>query len=352
MNTASIDNLKSDFFEIQNADSRFNQYYHLNAPYSAVIETYRLDLEIPCFKISSFSPNHCSHSLIDDSVVLEKMKTRPLHQHDFFEIMFVLQGEALVKIEDTLRVYPSGTGCIVNCNLRHVEILSRDFRLFFLNLSKDYILSLFKTDDIFNIGKDFSRNDLKAFHFLNRNASDLNNTQKQYLDFFPLYNNMTAYKKLYAVCESIIDTTLSPQIGSSFFINSLICRFLNIISDESCFHLSNIEIDYGNDFLIFSNLTHLLENSNGRMSRSELSQRLNYSGDYLNRITKKYTGMSLFEYGTTFSLHKAEYYLLKTDMPISKIIGLLHFTNKSHFYKLFYAKHQISPKEFRSKYRI
>ena len=33
------------------------------------------------------------------------------------------------------------------------------------------------------------------------------------------------------------------------------------------------------------------------------------SGDYLNRITKKYTGMTLFEYRTTFSIRKAEFIL-------------------------------------------
>ena len=59
--------------------------------------------------------------------------------------------------------------------------------------------------------------------------------------------------------------------------------------------------------------------------------------------------MTLFEYGTTFSIRKAEYYLLKTDLSISEIIAQLKFTNKSHFYKLFYAKHHMSPKEFRSK---
>ena len=117
------------------------------------------------------------------------------------------------------------------------------------------------------------------------------------------------------------------------------------------FSIANIQVDYGNDFLIFTSLTHLLENSDGRLSRHELSDLLSYSGDYLNRIAKKYTGMTLFEYGTTFSIRKAEYYLLKTDLSISEIIAQLKFTNKSHFYKLFYAKHHMSPKEFRSKYR-
>ena len=183
------------------------------------------------------------------------------------------------------------------------------------------------------------------------NAMDADNVKKEYLDFFSLYHNPEGFQKLYQIAEEIIKITLSPQIGSSFFINGLICRFLDTLSDPSLFHLANIQVDYGNDFLIFTSLTHLLENSDGRLSRHELSDLLSYSGDYLNRIAKKYTGMTLFEYGTTFSIRKAEYYLLKTDLSISEIIAQLKFTNKSHFYKLFYAKHHMSPKEFRSKYR-
>lgn len=347
----SIEYMKNDFFEIKNFNSDFNQYYHLASPFNAVIETYRSDLEKPYFKMAGFAPDQCHHYMIDNPAFLEKMMSRPLHQHDFFEIMFVLQGEAVIKIEDTKRVYPAGTGCIVNCNLRHVEMLSHDFRIFFLNLSKDYILSIFQADDIFKENCAHSQDELQAFHFLNQNVTNANNNQKEYMDFYPTYNNNTSYHKLYTLAENIISTILSPQIGSSFFINGYICQFLKTISDDTLYHLSNIQIAYGNDFFIFSQLTHLLENSNGRLSRSELSSALNYSGDYLNRISKKYTGMSLFEYGTTFTIRKAEYYLLKTDMSVSEIVSALAFTNKSHFYKLFYDKHKMSPKEYRNKYR-
>ena len=145
---------------------------------------------------------------------------------------------------------------------------------------------------------------------------------------------------------------MSPQTGSSFYINFLICQILDFISNAEFFHLSKVRIDYGNDFLIFTRLTHLLEDSDGRLSRRELSDLLSYSGDYLNRITKKYTGMTLFEYGTTFSLRKAEYYLLKTNYSVSEIVTMLNFTNKSHFYKLFFSKHHVTPKEYRSRYRV
>ena len=351
MDQSSISQLKNNFFEIQNVDSKFNQYYHLTSPYSAVIETYRSDLVKPYFKISSFTPDHCNHSLIEDETILSKMKKRPLHQHDFFEIMFVMQGEAVVNIENNERLYPAGTGCVVNCNLRHVELLSHDFRIFFLNISRDYLLSLLRAEDMFHLPTKLTDTATNVFQFLNANAADNNNTQKQYLDFFPTFHNSESFRRLYQISEEIVRISLSPQTGSTFFLNGNILQFMDTLSNPELFHLSNIQLDSGNDFLIFTKLSHLLENSDGRLSRHELADRLSYSGDYLNRITKKYTGMTLFEYGTTFSIRKAEYYLLKTDLTITEIIARLDFTNKSHFYKLFYSKNEMSPKEFRNKYR-
>lgn len=346
---SSIEYLKKNFIEVQNLDSSFNQYYHLSAPYSAIIETYRSDPEHPYFKISSFSPNSDSHALIDDPKLLNAMKHRPLHQHDFFELMFVFEGEVRVKIENSIRIYSSGSGCIMNCNLRHVELLDNDFRLFFLNISKAFLQNIFHSINLFHFAVEENEN-RSAFLFLNNNASDNDIIQKEYLDFFPVYSSSDSYTRYYKLAEQVITHTLSPRIGASFTICDLICQLLDLISTPAYYHLSQIDIDAGNDFIIFTKVSHLLEDSNGRISRSELADLLNYSGDYLNKICKKYTGMTLFEYGTTFSIRKAEYYLLKTDMTINELISQLGYTNKSHFYKLFKDKHQMTPEAFRKKY--
>lgn len=229
--STSIQQLNSRLFEIHNANSTFNQYYHMSAPFSAVVETYRSDLPQSYFKMAE------------------------------------------------------------------------------------------------------------------------NPVKKEYLDFFPVFQNTASYQKVYALEERIVKTILSPSIGATFLINGLICRLFDLLSSETLFHISMVDIDSGNDFLLFTKLTHLLEDSDGRLSRRDLSKLLNYSGDYLNRISRKYSGMTLFEYGMTFCLRKAEYYLLKTDVSVSEIARLLGFTNRSHFYRVFKGKHGMTPKEYRIKYR-
>ncbi len=100
---------------------------------------------------------------------------------------------------------------------------------------------------------------------------------------------------------------------------------------------------------LFSRIEHLLEENSGRLSREELSHALHYSGDYLNRIVHKYTGLSLHRYGMELCIKKAAHELLGTTDSVSAIADRLCFTNRSYFYKLFEETYGMTPKEFRNR---
>ena len=61
--------------------------------------------------------------------------------------------------------------------------------------------------------------------------------------------------------------------------------------------------------------------------------------------------MCLFDYGMTFCLKKAEYYLLNTKDSISDIALRLGFSNRTHFYTLFKEKYGITPNGYRKTHR-
>lgn len=77
-----------------------------------------------------------------------------------------------------------------------------------------------------------------------------------------------------------------------------------------------------------------------------LEHHLNYSGDYLNRIVNKYSGLCLYDYGMTFCLKKAVQYLTETNESIGSIATKLQFKNRTHFYTLFKQKYGVTPKEY------
>lgn len=338
---------RPEFVEVHNGKSAFSQYYHMNAPFSAVIETYRKEADEEYFKIVNFTPNHISHYLINDCDMLSVLQNRSLHQHDFFEFMFVLEGEVTTRIENTERIYPSGTGCILNCNLRHAESFNQSFRVVFLNLSKSFVLDFLGSFRTFQFELEKHQDENMIYQFLRTNADSGSEITKEYLDFFPVFQNQDSYQKIYSLTEQIFHTMLYPCFGATFLLNSLICQLFDCFSNEQYFHTTNIRIDFGTDFLLFTQMTHLLEDSNGHLSRRELAEILNYSGDYLNRIVKKYTGMTIFDYGMTFCIRKAEKLLLTTDHSVSEIATILGFSNRTHFYAIFSKKHGITPKEYR-----
>lgn len=103
---------------------------------------------------------------------------------------------------------------------------------------------------------------------------------------------------------------------------------------------------------LFDSITSFLVQHNGRVSRKELETHFHYSGDYLYKITQKFTGLSLFDYGMKFCMQKACDLLVTTDMPIADICQQLNFSNQTYFFKKFKEYHGMSPAKYRKVNRL
>lgn len=72
--------------------------------------------------------------------------------------------------------------------------------------------------------------------------------------------------------------------------------------------------------------------------------------NYLSRIFKQETGMTILSYIQEKKLEQAEYMLKHTDADIAKIASDLCFSSQSYFIKVFKRKNQKTPKEYRNCY--
>lgn len=84
------------------------------------------------------------------------------------------------------------------------------------------------------------------------------------------------------------------------------------------------------------------------MKRTELSQALGYSADYINRIIKKLTGHTLVEYNQKIVLQIAADYLKTTNININEICEKLGYINRSFFNKIFKDQYGVSPSKYRT----
>ena len=344
-----IESEQDSSLSIFNENSEFGAYYQMIVPFQITLEycSGTTDKDYYNFLISSQSGTYSFTNPYFESRYY--YTNRPLHQHDFFEWMIVLKGEVSQNIENKEYSYPAGTCCFINRNLRHRENFIGETQLLFLNFSVDLLQELFHPA----IAPFFQNDNLEENNILQLFIDNDIHTpnQKVYLDFFPNRYNDKSIPFLHMITDKILHEMFYPNYGSTYRIKSLLCTLFERLTNINSFHATEIRLDSKADFLLFCRISHLLEDTNGRISRAELEQALNYTGDYLGRIVKKYTGLRLFDYGMTFCIKKAKTLLKTTDENIDFISRQLGFTNRTHFYKLFREKCGMTPKEYRKKYQ-
>lgn len=330
---------------VQNGESDFSRFYHMDVPFQLTLEYCsgaKPEDYVNVVTLSSTKAVLYQETLITKN---NPYATNAPHFHDFFEFVIVLEGTIIQKIEDKEYLYTAGSCCLINRNLRHLEYYRCECKVLYIGLSPSFIAELFGSAQNSSFLKEKEIFDGELYRFITDDRKEPG--KRAYLDFIPAYQNHLHAKHLHSMAEAMIQTLLYPGFGASYQICGSLCALLAYLSLPQYYHCTKIQLDTNSDFLLFSRITRLLEESDGRMTRTQLEQFLNYSGDYLNRIVNKFTDMCLYDYGMTFCLKKAAQYLTETNDSISSIAARLKFTNRTHFYSLFKSKYGVTPKEYR-----
>ncbi len=176
-------------------------------------------------------------------------------------------------------------------------------------------------------------------------------SQKTYIDFIPKPSVKNIKKYIYSLLNELSYIMLNPTPGSTLYIKAIIYRILYNLNNSDYYLKESIHLGSKAESKLFSDITHLMEETNGRISRSQLSLKLNYSGNYINQIIHKYTGLSTFEYGISITMQKAAWLLTHTTDSVSSIISELDFSDRTHFYNQFKKEYGMTPREYRKKYQ-
>ena len=140
---------------------------------------------------------------------------------------------------------------------------------------------------------------------------------------------------------------VNPTPGASFLLKGLLLQILSALSDKNLYDNIPINIGTENEARLFDKISELIVAENGRITRSELSARLQYDGSSLNHIVKKYSGLNLFGYSSVICMKEAKRLLRETELSIAEVAEKLNFTNRTHFYKLFEKHCSMTPKQYR-----
>lgn len=102
------------------------------------------------------------------------------------------------------------------------------------------------------------------------------------------------------------------------------------------------------DFIPKTGNTKIIKETGGIIAVIE--GELHYSGGYINKITKKYTGLSIHDFGMTICMEQAARELVHSAKSISDIAAELGFSNRTHFYRQFEKVYHTLPGEFQKEF--
>lgn len=329
----------------ENSGSEINSYLRILAPIQFTLESCSGISQSDYINVLMVSPFENNFYHFQNGTEIAKFNARAPHLHDFYELLIVLDGELHQQIEQTDFYLRCGSCCLMNRNIVHKEMFHSNASILCIGISKELVRNLAEDESnvYFPDLEQLETNPILKFLIDNLE----NPNTKEYLDFLPTIGNKDWYRILHTLTDNILRAIMFPQLGSTYVIKGMLLELFAYLSNSNHFHFTSVHVEADHDFLLFSHISHLLEDTNGRITRSELERILHYSGNYINSIVKKYTDLCLFDYGQTFCMKKAAYLLRNTDDSILEIMEKLQFTNTTHFYKCFKKQYHMTPREYR-----
>lgn len=308
---------------------------HSNDPKKHVMSVHTPDAQ---FSISSSSSIH---------------GRRPIsqHQHNCFEFTYVLEGSMYQIVEGRRYFYPTGSCCLINRNTLHTEELSSDFYCVFFSVSSDFVNRLMSYGNGLLFPGEQSLFDSPIFQFFRRNLNNADANAKDFLDFVPKITETEQVHLVHQIFEDMLHTLMAPEYGATYHLQELFIKLIGILDNPDYYNAVHITAKGNIESSLFARIDQILEERHGRITHSELAEVLNYNGSYLGRIVKKYTGKSLFDYSMTFTMKYAAKLLVETNMSAAQIATELHFSNRSHFYRLFKEYFGTTPNDYRHNFR-
>lgn len=326
--------------------SMHNGVLHSDSPFQVVLMNYAPELEVP-HRITMMAPAHYTHVEFDPDSFRRVSAPGNLHQHNTFELVYVLSGTLYQRIESERHVYPEGSLLLLNRSVRHTEEFDIAFRTVSLSLSADYFRELLGEENRMMGAKNLWGDNTDLHDFLVSELSGTGNEYKKYLDFIPIENTGGGAKTVTELFDRMIRILMFPAPGDAFFFRGYICRLLSLLSNRELYTTRPIALGTPSESRIFAQINNLLEQNRGGITREFLSEQLHYSGNYLNRIVQTFTGMTITRYALYYGLKEAARELLETDRTITEIAGDLGFTNRTYFYTEFKKQYGETPRAYR-----
>ncbi|WP_281550016.1 GH39 family glycosyl hydrolase [Murimonas intestini] len=246
-------------------------------------------------------------------------KTEMIHLHQSVEILYVLEGNPEITVQDnTYQAHPEDV-LVINANKKH------SYR------SKDDVM-------------------LGCFEINYRMLGDLLDTSQILFWCNSVVNKNAAYEDMRKIMKQIFSLYFDKNGQTQILIQSLYFQLLQVLT-ENFFVKSEdkrfVDEQNPNEERIAEIVNYIHSNYRRKISLNELSDQLYFSVPYLSKYIKRQLGMNFLDYVNNIRLFHAVDDLLYANQSITTVAMNNGFANAAAFTEMFKKAYNMTPSEYR-----
>lgn len=265
------------------------------------------------------------------------------HSHNYFELLYVLNGDINEWIEDQCILLHTGDCILLDKNIRHVEEYfqkNSTSSCVFISIDDECVKLLASSELPYEAPQNI-------LQFLLIHMENEETTLKSFYHFRPAKTFISSVSPIEDEMNAILYELTERHPGFILMIQGHLKRLFGILEDSLQYELVSAFSMQGRREELLAQITLLMKSSMGLMNKEELARRMNYNAAYLCRIIKESLGKSFTQYRLFIRLKAAETLLLDSNLTITEICEKLQFTNRTYFYKAFEQVFGVTPNKFR-----
>jgi len=255
------------------------------------------------------------------------------HTHEYFELTLLCKGTYKLLFEDEAVTMNVGDLCIVPPMSPHNQPLDPSCVTIGICVRESTFDAIF--------GNLLTQKDLVSSFFRNSlYGTRQNNYLKMKTELTPQI--LDTVKKLAFECYQNDPYANSCCISMlNLFLVQLLRKYSDTITLYSFDKTSHKDFD-------FALVLRYIQQNYRTVTLSGLSKTFNFSEAYMSKFIKKHFNQSFVSLVRDAKMHKAQDYLLNTNMKINKISELLGYISVDHFSRTFKKTYGVSPSIFKT----
>lgn len=259
-----------------------------------------------------------------------------LHKHKFIEIVYIISGKAKHIINENEYLVKKGDISVINPYEAHAFLADsnygEEFVAYDLMFTPDFLdKACLESDDFSHLSDSF------MFYSLFPN-------EKEFKERFNLVPN--CHYDLESVFEKIYNEYQNHKNGYvnliRVYIAEIIIKLLRRIQD---FEKSNISESQRQ--IVFNIIEYIENNYSIKINNEEIASKMFFNKNYIAKLFKKQTGLSINEFVREIRLKEACRQLSGSSRNITDIAFDCGFTDMKTFYSLFKKYMGCTPKAYR-----